>query len=196
MDNFDVEMPANHDADNTSVQMVGKTNFKVFWGVLLISALLLAFISVEVSSGAVAMAANLPIPFTITADTLNGTNFHLYPGVSSADNTTPVAINQMDATLVNQVITKNVQILGRTVTIKLAAGTESHPVVVTGLTTDVSSLSASSASFHNLVLNTAPGYGFDQRASTVTLNNVTISSPYLSANSITLPGLSLTLAIS
>lgn len=179
------------------VPLVGRTDRRIFWGVMLGACVVLVFIFSGVSSGLIAMAANLPIPFTITATKLTGTNFHLFPGISSADNTTPVAVNTLDGTLTDQVISKSFSVLGKTITLKLSAGSKT-PVTVTGLVTDVSALSAGSASFQNLVLNTDPtlGAGLDQKASSVTLTNVNISSPYLSASSITLPDLTVALTIS
>ena len=179
------------------VIMVGKTNLKVFWSIMFAASVVLAFIFSGVSSGLIALAADMPIPFTITADKLTATNFHLYPGISSADNTTPVVVNTLDGTLTNQVISKSISVLGKTITVKLAAGSKT-PVTVTGLLTDVSAFSAEGASFQNLVLNTNPslGAGLDQKASSVTFTNVNISSPYLSASSISLPNLTVSLSIS
>jgi len=178
--------------------MVGKTDRRIFWSVILAATIGQLIIFSGISSGLIALAASLPIPMTITATTLTGTNFHLYPGVSSADNATPVAINTLDGSLVNQVISKSVTILGKTVTIKLSAGTEQNPATVTGLVTDVSAFGAGTAHFQNLVLSTNPdlGAGFDQKATSVLFNNVTITAPYLSASSITLPNLSLSVIIS
>jgi hypothetical protein len=189
--------PPNQPAALIPPPMVGRTNRKIFWGVMLAATVMLAFLFSGVSSGLVALAANLPIPFTITAKSLTGTNFHLYPGISSADGKTPVAVNTLDGSLTDQVISKSFQILGKTITFKLAAGSKT-PVTVTGLVTDVSSLSADSAHFQNLVLSTDPGLGvgLDQKASSVTLTNLNISSPYLSASSITLPDLTVSLTIS
>jgi hypothetical protein len=177
--------------------MVGRTNRKIFWSVMLAATVMLGFLFSGVSSGLIAMAANLPIPFTITAKSLTGTNFHLYPGISSADGKTPVVVNTLDGSLTDQVISKSFQILGKTITFKLSAGTKT-PVTVTGLVTDISALSADSAHFQNLVLSTDPGLGvgLDQKATSVTLTNLNISSPYLSANTITLPDLTVSLTIS
>jgi hypothetical protein len=177
--------------------MVGKTDRRIFWSVILAATIAQIIMFSGISSGLIALAANLPIPMTITATTLTGTNFHLYPGVSQADNATPVAINTLDGSLTNQVISKSVTILGKTVTLKLTAGTKT-PATVTGLVTDVSVFDAGTAHFQNLILSTNPavGSGFDQRADNVRFNNITITSPYLSASSITLPDLSLVVIIS
>jgi hypothetical protein len=178
--------------------MVGKTDRRVFWGVILAAIIGQIIIFSGISSGLIALAASLPVPMTITATTLTGTNFHLYPGVSSADNTTPVAINTLDGSLSNQVISKSVTILGKTVTLKLSAGTQQTPATVTGLVTDVSAFGAGTAHFDNLIISTNPdlGAGFDQKASSVRFNNITITSPYLSASSITLPNLTVAITIS
>jgi hypothetical protein len=177
--------------------MVGKTDSRIFWSVILAATIGQIIIFSGISSGLIALAASLPIPMTITATSLTGTNFHLYPGVSSADNATPVAINTLDGSLSNQVITKSVTILGKTVTLKLSSGTTT-PATVTGLVTDVSAINANTAHFQNLILSTNPdlGAGFDQRATSVHFNNITITSPYLSASSITLPNLTLSITIS
>src|SRR5579884_2568851 len=156
--------------------MVGKTDRKIFWSVILAATIGQIIIFSGISSGLIALAASLPVPMTITATTLTGTNFHLYPGVSSADNTTPVAINTLDGSLSNQVISKSVTILGKTVTLKLSAGTQQTPATVTGLVTDVSAFGAGTAHFDNLIISTNPdlGAGFDQKASSVRFNNITI----------------------
>jgi hypothetical protein len=189
--------PPNQPVALIAPPMVGRTNRKIFWGVMLAATVMLGFLFSGISSGFIALAANLPIPFTITAKSLTGTNFHLYPGISSADGTTPVAVNTLDGSLTDQVISKSFSLLGKTITLKLSAGSTT-PVTVTGLVTDVSSLSADTAHFQNLVLSTNPGLGagLDQKASSVTLTNLNISSPYLSASSITLPNLTVTLTIS
>ena len=171
--------------------MVGRTDRRIFWGILLASLLVVGVMSYMISSGAVAVASSMPIPFTIQATTIQGSNFELYPGVSKADNSTPVAVNTMNCTITDLVISKTLQVpvIGA-VTVKFTAGSTT-PATLNGLTTDVSSLNANSAAFQNMTL-TAAGAGLDQGASSVTLSGVTIDSPYLMVNSITLPGLSVT----
>jgi len=171
----------------------GRTDRKVFWIVLMLSLFALTGMVSLVSKGAIAMAAAVPVPFTIQATTLSGRNFHLYPGISQADNSTPVAVNQMDCTIADLVITKPISIPGLgTITVKMSAG-NGTPANLTGLTTDVAALGTSSAVFQGLSINTGPD-ALDLTAPTATLNNPNISSPYLLVNSITLPGLSLSLS--
>ncbi|MBV9614054.1 MAG: hypothetical protein JO031_01200 [Ktedonobacteraceae bacterium] len=172
--------------------MSGRTDRKVFWIVLMLSLFVLTGMVGLVSKGAIAMAAAVPVPFTIQAGTLNGKNFHLYPGVSQADNSTPVAVNQMDCTISNLVITKQIPLPGGgNITVKMSSG-NGTPANLTGLTTDVAALGTTSTSFQNLSINTGPN-SLDLTSPNATLNNATINSPYLLVNSITLPGLSLSL---
>ncbi|HEX4206620.1 MAG TPA: DUF6230 family protein [Ktedonobacteraceae bacterium] len=197
MDHSQSQVPVSQSQGNgnaTAAPMVGGTDRRIFWGVMLASFLVLGFMTFMVSSGAVAMALTTPIPFTIQASVIKGTNFHLYPGVSGSDHSTPVAVNTLDGTIANQVISKTVQIpaIGP-VTMKLSAGSGSTPVKVTGLTTDLSSYNSSSSSFSNMDLTTGTANGFQQDASSAELDNVTINSPYLMVNSITLPGLSVSI---
>jgi hypothetical protein len=187
-----MQQPEENPHDPASI-MIGRTDRRTFWGVLLVALLILGGMSYMVSSGAVAVAASMPIPFTIQATTIQGANFALYPGISKADNVTPVAINTMNCTITDLVISKTIQmpVIGA-VTVKFSAGSVT-PATLNGLTTDVSSLNSNSATFQNMSL-TAADAGLDQNASSVTLNGVTIDSPYLMVNSITLPGLSVTVS--
>lgn len=172
---------------------IGKVNRSIFWSVMLVALLVLGGITTLISKGAIAMAAAVPVPVTVTSSSIKTTRFRLYPGISQADNTSPVAVNQLDGTLSNLVITKTVPlpIIGNvTVTLKAGQGT---PVSTTGLTTDVAGLSSESATFGGQsVSSNANGNAFEIDAQTVTLNNITINSPYMIANSMTLPGLTLT----
>jgi hypothetical protein len=98
----------------------------------------------------------------------------------------------MDATITNQVISKSLSLPGLgTVTVKI---TTSKPATAKGLTLDLTSLKADQAQFTNLTLTTS-GASFEQSADSQTLTNATIESPYLLANSITLPGLSLSISL-
>ncbi len=178
--------------EDTMMPTIGRTDRKIFWLVLMVSLLVLTGMMSLVSKGAIAMAAAVPVPFTIQAGTLNGKNFHLYPGVSQADNNTPVAVNQMDCTITNLVITKQITLpVVGTVTVKMSAGSNT-PANLTGLTTDVAALGTSSTSFQNLSINTGPN-SLDLTAPSAILNNANISSPYLLVSSITLPGLSVSI---
>ncbi|MBX5458818.1 MAG: hypothetical protein IRZ31_18145 [Thermogemmatispora sp.] len=171
---------------------VGRTNRTVFWSVMLLAALVLFGMLGAVENGAIALAAAAPLPVTVQAKVLQAKNFHLYPGISPADNSTPVAVNQLDGTITDLVISKSISLgpLG-TVTVKLEAG-QNTPVSVTGLTNDATGLQADEGQFQNLVLSTGPN-PFDQTATSATLTNLTINSPYQAANSITLPGLTLSI---
>ncbi|GHO83969.1 DUF6230 family protein [Dictyobacter formicarum] len=172
---------------------IGKVNRSIFWSVMLVALLLLSGITTLISKGAIAMAAAVPVPVTVTSSSIKTTRFRLYPGISQADNTSPVAVNQLDGTLSNLVITKTVAlpVIGN-VTVTLKAG-QNTPVSTTGLTTDVAGLSSESATFGGqAVSSNANGNAFEIDAQSVTLNNITINAPYMIANSMTLPGLSLT----
>lgn len=178
-------------ATNPDLPMIGQTRRTLFWVVLLIALLALTALMGLTSRGAIALAATIPVPFTVTNSTLKGTHLRLFPGVSQADKGTPVAVNQLDATMVNMVVTKNFSMLGRTVTLKLSAGTGDTPVTANGLTLDATSLKMDNAQFNNLSLDTGGAGGLEMDSSSLTFTNPIITSPYLLANSITLPGLSL-----
>lgn len=174
--------------------MIGTTDRKVFWIVFLVSLFMLSGLLTMVSKGAVALAAAVPVPFTVQTGTLNGTKFHLYPGLSQADNASPVGVTQMDCSISTLNISKSipVPVLGN-VKVNLSSG-KTTPVTINGLTIDAASLGVDEAKFNSLSLSAA-GNGLDMNAPTTTLTNATIASPYLIANSITLPGLSLTLSV-
>jgi hypothetical protein len=187
--------PHLHDEDQKQPEQnpaIGAINRSVFWTVMLVALLLLGGIATLVSRGAIAMAAAVPVPVTVTSSMIKTTRFRLYPGISQADGTSPVAVNQLDGTLSNLVITKTVSlpVIGN-VTVTLKAG-QNTPVSTTGLTTDLAALSSESATFGGQsVSSNANGNAFEIDAQTVTLSNVTINSPYMIANSMTLPGLAL-----
>lgn len=171
--------------------IIGQTNRTILWSVLLVAFLILAGMVTMVSKGALAMSAAVPVPFTVKAGTLKGANFHLFPGISQADKSTPVGINTMDCTIANLEITKTISlpVVGN-ITITMKAGANS-PAVLNGLTTDVASLSAGSANFQTLSLNTNEnGNAFELDSPSATLNNAAINSPFLVVNNITLPDLS------
>jgi len=172
--------------------IVSSTNRKIFWPVLLAGLCAMSVMLVMLSDNLLAMAASVPIPMTITATKITSGNMTLIPGLSKADNQTPVGVVQMDATISNQVISKSLAIPGLgTVTVKI---TTTQDVTAKGLTLDLTSLKADQAQFSNLVLTTS-GVGFEQSADSQVLTNATIESPYLLANSITLPGLSLSVSL-
>ncbi len=187
--------PNLHDEDQKQLEQnpaIGAVNRSLFWTVVLVALLLLGGIATLVSRGAIAMAAAVPVPVTVTSSMIKTTKFRLYPGISQADGASPVAVNQLDGTLSNLVITKTVSlpVIGN-VTVTLKAG-QNTPVSTTGLTTDLAALSSESATFGGQsVSSNANGNAFEIDAQTVTLTNVTISAPYMIANSMTLPGLTL-----
>lgn len=179
---------------------IGQTNKNVFWGILLVGLLALTGLVALASRGAIAMAATIPVPFTVQTTSLTGTNFQMFPGLSSADGQTPVAVTKLDAKIVGMVVTKAFSFAGHTVTVTLKAGTDqNNPVVASGLMMDANSLNVDTASFNNMILNagsTAGTGGLGINADSATLSNATINSPYLVANSITLTGLSVNISIS
>lgn len=172
--------------------IVSSTNRRVFWPVLLAGLCAMSIMLYMLADNMLAMAATVPLPMTITATKITSSNMTLIPGLSKADNQTPVGVVQMDATIANQVISKSLAIPGLgTVTVKI---TTTQDVTIKGLTLDLTSLKADQAQFSNLVLTTS-GVGFEQLADSQVLTNATIDSPYLLANSITLPGLSLSVSL-
>ncbi|BCL83245.1 hypothetical protein ccbrp13_57100 [Ktedonobacteria bacterium brp13] len=187
--------PNLHDEDQKQPEQnpaIGAVNRSIFWPVMLVALLLLGGIATLVSRGAIAMAAAVPVPVTVTSSMIKTTKFRLYPGISQADGASPVAVNQLDGTLSNLVITKTVSlpVIGN-VTVTLKAG-QNTPVSTTGLTTDLAALSSESATFvGQSVSSNANGNAFEIDAQAVTLNNITINAPYMIANSMTLPGLTL-----
>lgn len=189
-----VPEPEDDDLYASSI-LIGKTDARIFWGVMLVASLFLAFLVHEISSGAVALAMNAPIAFTMTGTELDGTNFKLYPGISTADSSTPVAINQMDGTVKSLVISKQISLpVAGSFTIKMAAGSGRTPASMTGLKADVGAFQAGNFSASNLTLNTAGINGFEQDAGSVVIANPNITIPYMSLNSTTLPGLTVTIS--
>src|SRR5260370_35482139 len=80
-------------AASTGTIIIGQTNRKVFWSVVLAGIFLMITMVFALSSQLIALAAvALPIDFTITAERINAANFSLVPGVSSADGKTPQPI--------------------------------------------------------------------------------------------------------
>ena len=198
MDSTDATLPNPVPEDDdlyTSSILIGKTDKRIFWGVMLVASLFLAFVVHEISSGAIALAMNAPIAFTMTGSELDGSNFALYPGISSADNSTPVAINTMNATVKSLVISKQITLPGAgTFTLKMAAGSGNTPASITGLKADVGAFQSGNFTASNLSLNTAGINGFEQDAGSVVITNPDITIPFMSVNSTTLPGLTVTIS--
>ncbi|EFH85805.1 DUF6230 family protein [Ktedonobacter racemifer] len=197
---FADETPINpdlHDEEQERPEQepaIGRVNRTAFWVVMLVALTFLSGMTFLISKGAVAMAAAVPIPVTVKASSIKTTRFRLYPGISQADGKTAVAVNQLDGTLSDLVITKTVSlpVVGN-MTITLKAGQNNTPVSTTGLTTDLAGLHSESATFNGqAVSSNANGNAFEIDAQSVTLNNIDISAPYMIANSMTLPGLTLT----
>ena len=198
MDSTDATLPNPVPEDDdlyTSSILIGKTDARIFWGVMLVASLFLAFLVHEISSGAVALAMNDPVSFTMTGTELDGTNFKLYPGISSADNSSPVAINQMDGTVKSMVISKQISLpVAGTFTIKMSAGNGNTPVSMTGLKADVGAFQSGSFTASNLTLSTGGINGFEQDAGSVVIANPDINLAYMSLNSTTLPGLTVSIS--
>src|SRR5690242_6176645 len=116
-------MSTTMDLSSTDLPAIGETNRNAFWIVLLVALLALTGMMTLVSRGAIAVAAAIPVTLVVKGDILQGSNFHLYPGVSQADNAAPVAIVQMDTTITNHRIIKtfNVPVIGD-ITLTLSAG--------------------------------------------------------------------------
>lgn len=180
---------------STEMPAIGQTNKTVFWSVLLVSLLALTGLVSLASGGSLALAAAIPVPFTVQSSSLTGTNFKMFPGVSAADNKSPVAVTQLDAQISNMVITKSFSFFGHTVTVKLNAGSQT-PVSIKGLTLDASALNVNTAAFQNMSLNAGGSGGLEIDAPSATLTGSTINSPYLLANQITLTNLSLSISMS
>ncbi|GCE30235.1 hypothetical protein KDA_57190 [Dictyobacter alpinus] len=186
------QLPTEEQKQSEQNPAIGTVNRSIFWTVMLLALLILGGITMLISKGAIAMAAAVPVPVTVQATTIKTTRFRLYPGISRADNASPVAVNQLDGTLSNLVITKTVSlpVVGN-VTVTLKAG-QNTAVTTTGLTTDLAGLSSDSATFGGQAVNSnTNGNAFEIDAQSATLNNVTINAPYMIANSMTLPGLTL-----
>ena len=210
MEEFDAQqtqpMPAQTRHDDTlatahtpqtsqaETPLIGGVDRTIFSTVFMMALFVLAVMVTMISKGAIALAVAVPVPFTVQAGTLTGRNFRLYPGISQADHSTPVGINQMDCTISNLAIIKQVSlpIVGN-VTMTLKSG-DSTPATLNGLTTDISSLGTTSANFNSLAINTnANGNAFEIDSNSTVLSGANINSPYLVVNSITLPNLSFSL---
>ncbi|WP_236038731.1 DUF6230 family protein [Ktedonobacter robiniae] len=173
--------------------VIGTVKPSIFWTVMLVALALLGGMIVLISKGALAITVAVPIPVTLKAASIKTTNLRLYPGITPVDTSSP-AVNQLDGTLSDLVISKAIAlpIIGN-VTVTLNAG-QNTPVTTTGLTTDLSVLSSDVATFEGqAIFNNANDNAFGSDTQTMTLNNVTISAPYVIANSMTLPGLTLSI---
>jgi hypothetical protein len=173
--------------------VIGTVKPSIFWTVMLVALALLGGMTVLISRGTLAMTVAVPIPVTLKAASIKTTSLRLYPGITQVNTSSPT-VNQLDGTLSNLVISKTVAlpVVGN-VTVTLKAG-QNTPVTTTGLTTDLSVLSSGLATFEDqAIFNNANDNAFGSDVQTVTLNDVTISAPYVIANSMTLPGLTLSI---
>lgn len=178
------------------VPLVGKTHRLTYSVTLLVSFALLAVLSIFIANGAVAVAATLPGTFNIKASSIQGTGFNLTPGIINGK---PVAVNTLTtATIADEVITKNIPLGGGlvvTVTITSGGGA-GGPATATNLLTDIQNQASDSATLTNFKLTdvSSPLDLVQQTADAATLTNVSIDSPFLSASSITLPNLSISIS--
>lgn len=178
--------------------LVGKTRRLVYSLTLLVSFTFLIILGALVANGAVGVAATLPGTFNIKATTITGTGFDITPGIINGK---AVAVNTLTtATITNQTITKTVPLGGGiVVTVTISSGGGSGgPATASNLVTDIINQGAGSATLQNfqLIDQTSPLDLVEQTADSVTLRNVSIDSPFLSASSITLPNLSLSVSVS
>lgn len=178
--------------------LVGRTRRLVYAITLIVSFSLLIVLGALVANGAVAVAATLPGTFNIKATSITGTGFNVTPAIF---NNKPVAVNTLaTATITNEVITKSVP-LGQGIVINVvitSGGGPGGPATASHLVTDIINQGADSATLKNFKLTdvTTPLDVVEQTANSATLTNVSIDSPFLSASSITLPNLSLSVSLS
>ncbi|MBO0795060.1 MAG: hypothetical protein J2P36_29495 [Ktedonobacteraceae bacterium] len=170
---------------------VGRITPHIFWFTLSASLVVFAGLLSLIPSGALALAVNLPTPFTITADKLIVRNSRLIIGRSRAFGI-PAAITFGDIEAHNIRITKEVElpIVGRVV-LTLTAGKDA-PAFLNGSRTDITALHAGNAQITNQVATIQADNGFQITADEEVFTNVTIKAPFASADSATLPGLTLT----
>ncbi|TDT97575.1 hypothetical protein EDD99_5726 [Streptomyces sp. 846.5] len=158
-----------------------------------------------------ALAAQFSIsgmPFTVTADRLQGTGFEQFGGLDNMADNSPnagssggqvlVVVSAIkSATLTN--LCQSVDLGG--INLRITAGTGSSPVSASHLTTD-STLVSGDASFNNIEIGgdastfTKAGVAgplgvFGQQADTVTINNLRQTNYATTAAVFTLPGLNL-----
>lgn len=179
--------------------LVGKTSRWIYSLTLLVSFAVVAVMFVFIARGSIALAASLPGSFNIQAASLSGNGFTLTPGLGP--NGQPVAVASFtSATIVNQVITKTIPLPGgHAITITISAGGGAHGAATAGnLVTDLFSQTADGATLNNLKLTNiaGPPEAIQQTADSATLTGVSINSPFLSASSISLPDLSISISVS
>jgi len=170
--------------------------------VILVPAAVIAFALMGLTKeGAIASSVSVSgQQFTVTSTQLSGTGFEQFgsqvTGGSGA--TQPVVVSGIrSATLAN--LCQSVSV--GPVTMRLTAG-GSTPVSASNLVVDASSLSGSTATFHNIsigqdagTLTETPGTagasgGFGEQADSITINNLVQHTWLTTAGTFTLPGLS------
>ncbi|WP_051343898.1 DUF6230 family protein [Alicyclobacillus herbarius] len=170
-------------------QLPGKTSWKHFWAVMALALIALAGLTAMISKGMVALASTLPMPFTIYADSITGDNFSLVPNYDRSHGGA-ISVIKMDQTLHNMTITKSVSIAGHTLSLNISAGSGS-PVQGSGVLVDASDIQAGVNSFDGMVMDANSGIS----AKGITLKDATLQVPYLSADSMTLPDMHLSVSM-
>ncbi|MBX6353813.1 MAG: hypothetical protein IRZ10_10820 [Thermoflavifilum sp.] len=169
--------------------MEGRTNWKVFAAVMGGGLAAVGTMTGLVMNGVVAMAADLPIPFTVQASSIDGQQFTLAP--SAQTDPAQGAKVVMNGTLTNMTITKQVTIPGLgTFNINISAGGKGTPVQANGMTVFASSLGGDTSFPSGLTMDASTG---SLSASQLNMSNATLQVPYLQTNSITLPNMSLSI---
>ncbi len=183
-------------APNLQFVTPGKTDWKRFSAALGLSTAALTGIGFAASSGLIAFAATtVQTPFTVQASSITGAKFSMVPGANAETGAggTPAGVVQMDGQMSNLVITKDIPVPGTSITIHMAikAGATT-PVQATGMMIDTNSITADNAGFGKMVMDAGVGLSSD----TLTMTNATLLVPYLSVDSITLPGMSVSVTFS
>jgi hypothetical protein len=170
--------------------------------VVLVPAAVIAFALMGLTKeGAIASSVSVSgQQFTVTSTQLNGTGFEQFGSqvTGSSGATQPVVVSGIrSATLSN--LCQSVTV--GPVTMRLTAG-GGTPVSASNLVVDASSLSGSTATFHNIsigqdagTLTETPGTagasgGFGEQADSITINNLVQHTWLTTAGTFTLPGLS------
>ncbi|MBF8376780.1 hypothetical protein IW967_02675 [Alicyclobacillus mali] len=172
-----------------ALPMEGRTNWKVFAGVMAGGVAGIGALTGMLMNGVVSAAVNLPVPFTVQASSINGTGFNLAPGQVPNQQQGAAQI-QMSGSLQNMTISKTVNTPLGTFQINISAGSGSTPVQATGMTVYASSLGGDTSFPSGLTMDASSGA---LSGSQLQMNNATLQVPYLSTQSITLPGMSLSI---
>ncbi|WP_062309819.1 DUF6230 family protein [Alicyclobacillus sendaiensis] len=172
-----------------AMPMEGRTNWKVFAGVMAAGVTGIGALTGMLMNGVVSAAVNLPVPFTVQASSIQGSSFSLAPGQVPNQQEGAAQI-QMDGTLQDMKITKTVDTPLGTFQISISAGSGSTPAQATGMTVYASSLGGDTSFPNGLAMDASTG---QMQASQLQMSNATLQVPYLSTQSITLPGMSLSI---